>query len=47
MMRYQQGTWDGMMNQWTSFAAPFVLVLVIVALLLSIVALWKYISHKN
>lgn len=47
MMMRERGTWDVMMDQWTSFATPFVLVLVIVALLLSIVALWKYISHKG
>lgn len=42
----QRGNW-GMMDNWMTFAMPFVQVLVIVALLLSIVALWKYISHKQ
>lgn len=40
------GAW-GMMNEWMNFATPFVHVLVIVALMLSIVALWKYINHKH
>lgn len=43
-MRYS--SW-GMMDHWFGFAMPFVQVLVIVALLLSIAALWKYISHKH
>jgi hypothetical protein len=36
----------GMMDHWVSFSMPLVQVLVVVALLLSIVALWKFISHK-
>ena len=42
----KQSTW-GMMDNWSAFAMPFVQVLVIVALMLSIVALWKYITHKQ
>ena len=37
----------GMMDRWTDFSMPLLQVLVIVALLLSIVALWKYISAKG
>ena len=42
----QRGNW-GMMDRWSDFSTPFIQVLVIVALALSIVALWKYINHKH
>jgi hypothetical protein len=42
----QRGNW-GMMDKWSDFSMPFVQVLVIVALMLSIVALWKFINHKH
>jgi hypothetical protein len=41
----QHSSW-GMMDRWSDFSMPFIQVLIVVALLLSIVALWKYISHR-